>query len=150
MLSIDGSGDFTTTMLGIGQGTNINILDSIDFPHSIGVFYSAFTQYLGFPHYGDEYKVMGLAPYGKPLHVDKLNDIVHLTDDGLFKLNLAYFSVTSGNVISYGDDNIPVVDKLYTSKFVEMFGPARRKEEELTQYHKDLAASVQTLSLIHI
>ena len=143
LLSIDGSGDFTTTMLGVGKGTNIEVLDSIDFPHSIGVFYSAFTQYLGFPHYGDEYKVMGLAPYGKPLHVDKLKDIVRLTDDGLFKLNLAYFSVTSGNVISYGDDHIPMVNKLYTNKFAELFGPERKKNEELSQYHKDLAASVQ-------
>lgn len=143
LLSIDGSGDFTTTMIGVGQGTNIDVLDSIDFPHSIGVFYSAFTQYLGFPHYGDEYKVMGLAPYGKPLHVDKLKDIVRLTDDGLFNLNLAYFSVTSGNVISYGDDHIPVVNKLYTNKFVEAFGPERKKGEELSQYHKDLASSVQ-------
>ena len=143
LLSIDGSGDFTTTMLGVGKGTNIEVLDSIDFPHSIGVFYSAFTQYLGFPHYGDEYKVMGLAPYGKPLHVDKLKDIVRLTNDGLFNLNLTYFSVTSGNVISYGDDHIPMVNKLYTNKFAELFGPERKKNEELSQYHKDLAASVQ-------
>jgi carbamoyltransferase len=143
LLSIDGSGDFTTTMLGIGHHTQIDILDSIDFPHSIGVFYSAFTQYLGFPHYGDEYKVMGLAPYGNPIYVDKLKDIVRLTDDGLFRLNLDYFKVTRGNVISYGDDHIPVVDTLYSSKFEELFGPSRRKGEELTQDHKDIAASVQ-------
>ncbi len=66
LLSIDGSGDFTTTMIGIGNGNNIKVLDSVDFPHSIGFFYTAFTQLLGFPHYGDEYKVMGMAPYGEP------------------------------------------------------------------------------------
>jgi carbamoyltransferase len=119
------------------------VLDSIDFPHSIGVFYSAFTQYLGFPHYGDEYKVMGLAPYGKPLHVDKLRDIVRLEDSGLFHLNLSFFNVTRSNVISYGTDHIPVVDRLYSAKLVDRFGPERKKGEELSQYQKDLAASVQ-------
>ena len=142
VLSIDGSGDFTTTMLATGKGNKLEVLDSIDFPHSIGIFYSAFTQFLGFPHYGDEYKVMGLAPYGKPMHIDQLRDVVRLTPDGLFRLNLKYFNVTSGNVISYGDDHIPVVHKLYSSKLIDKFGKPR-KNEDLTQYHKDLAASVQ-------
>ncbi len=146
LLSIDGSGDFTTTMLGAGLGARIDVLDSIDFPHSIGVFYSAFTQYLGFPHYGDEYKVMGLAPYGKPSYVDKLKDIVHLTNDGLFRLDLSYFRVTQGNVISYGNDHIPVVDKLYSEKLVKSFGPERKRGEELSTYHKDLASSVQAFT----
>ncbi|HNJ58931.1 MAG TPA: carbamoyltransferase N-terminal domain-containing protein, partial [Chitinophagaceae bacterium] len=66
LLSIDGSGDFSTTMLGIGKGNKIEVIDSVDFPHSMGIFYTAFTQLLGFPYYGDEYKVMGLAPYGEP------------------------------------------------------------------------------------
>lgn len=146
LLSIDGSGDFTTTMMGVGRGTTMEVLDSIDFPHSIGVFYSAFTQYLGFPHYGDEYKVMGLAPYGKPLYIDKLRDIVHLKNDGTFRLNLSYFNVTRGNVISYGEDHIPVVDRLYSQKLASSFGPERKKGEELSQYHKDIAASVQAFT----
>src|SRR5215471_8729446 len=83
LLSIDGSGDFTTTMIGIGKGNQIEVLDSLDFPHSAGIFYTAFTQWLGFPHYGDEYKVMGLAPYGQPKFVDELKDVIHLTEDGL-------------------------------------------------------------------
>lgn len=142
-LSIDGSGDFTTTMIGIGKGADIEIIDSVDFPHSIGIFYTAFTQLLGFPHYGDEYKVMGMAPYGEPKYVDKLADVVHLTDDGLFKLNLAYFRSATQGVISYGDDNIPVVAPLYSDLMAERFGPVRKKDEPLQQYHKDLAASVQ-------
>lgn len=124
----------------------MEVLDSIDFPHSIGVFYSAFTQYLGFPHYGDEYKVMGLAPYGKPLYIDKLRDIVHLKNDGTFRLNLSYFNVTRGNVISYGEDHIPIVDRLYSQKLASSFGPERKKGEELSQYHKDIAASVQAFT----
>ncbi len=146
LLSIDGSGDFTTTMLGIGRGKHFEVLSTIDFPHSIGVFYSAFTQYLGFPHYGDEYKIMGLAPYGKPLHIDKLRKIVKLNEDGLFRLDLSYFRVTKGNIISYGDDHMPVVDHLYSDKIVSLFGPSRKGSEELTSFHKDLASSVQAFT----
>lgn len=86
LLSIDGSGDFTTTMTGIGNSNDIEVLDSVDFPHSMGLFYTAFTQLLGFPHYGDEYKVMGLAPYGEAKHVDKIAKVVHLSSNGLLGL----------------------------------------------------------------
>lgn len=143
LLSIDGSGDFTTTMIGIGKGNTIKVLDSVDFPHSIGIFYTAMTQLLGFPHYGDEYKVMGMAPYGEPKYLDKFDDVVHLTKDGLFKLNLKYFRSATQGVISYGDDNIPIVESMYSDEMVKLFGAPRKKDEELTQHHKDLAASVQ-------
>jgi carbamoyltransferase len=143
LLSIDGSGDFSTTMLGSGHGNQISVINSIDFPHSLGIFYSSFTQYLGFPHYGDEYKIMGLAPYGNPLYVDKLKDIVHCLQNGLFRLDLSWFNVTHGNIISYGEDHIPKVETLYTRKFIDAFGPARQAGEELNQYHRDVAASVQ-------
>ena len=144
-LSIDGSGDFTTTMIGIGSGNNIEILDSVDFPHSLGIFYTAFTQLLGFPHYGDEYKVMGMAPYGKADETikRKLAQVVKLTDDGLFKLDLSYFRTGTQGIISYGENNAPVVAPLYSAKMIREFGEPRKKEEPLTQYHKDLAASVQ-------
>lgn len=145
-LSIDGSGDFSTTMVGVGKGNDITIFNSIDFPHSIGLFYTAFTQLLGFPHYGDEYKVMGMAPYGKPLYLDKLEDVVHLTDDGLFKLNLKYFRKGTAGIISYGADNIPVVADLFSDEMIRIFGKQRLKNEELTQYHKDLASSVQHMT----
>jgi carbamoyltransferase len=144
-LSIDGSGDFSTTMTGIGKGNQIEVLDSIDFPHSLGIFYSAFTQWLGFPHYGDEYKVMGMAPYGNPQYVNKLEDIISLTSDGLFRLNLNYFRKATAGVISYGEDHIPVVQPLYGEKMVQAFGPPRKKEEALSDYHKDMAASVQRM-----
>jgi carbamoyltransferase len=145
-VSIDGSGDFTTTMTAIGKGNDLTILDSVDFPHSLGIFYTAFTQLLGFPHYGDEYKVMGMAPYGKPLYVDKLEDVIHLTGDGLFKLDLKYFRKGTEGVISYGDDHIPVVQPMYSEQMVSRFGQPRKKDEPLTDYHKDLAASVQQIT----
>ena len=152
-VSIDGSGDFTTTMIGIGKGKEIQVLDSVDFPHSIGIFYTAFTQLLGFPHYGDEYKVMGMAPYGEAKYVDKLENIIHSTSNGLFRLDLNYFRKGTEGVISYGEDHIPVVQPMYNDKMVNLFGKARSKEEPLTQYHKDLAASVQKiteLTIFHI
>ncbi len=142
ILSIDGSGDFSTTMFAIGKGSKIEVIDSIDFPHSIGVFYTAFTQLLGFPHYGDEYKVMGLAPYGTPKYVEKLRDVVLWKKGGLFELNVDYFRSANQGYVEY-ENNIPIVHSLFGKKMIEVFGPVRKKEEALTQYHKDIAASVQ-------
>lgn len=141
ILSIDGSGDFTTTMLGRGKGKGIEVLESMDFPASVGLFYTAFTQYLGFPHYGDEYKVMGLAPYGEPKYVEKVAQILPLKDGGLYHWRSEFFSFANG-VVSY-PDNLPTVAPLFGEKFETLLGPARQKGEELTQYHMDLAASVQ-------
>jgi carbamoyltransferase len=146
LLSIDGSGDFTTTMTGIGKGNQIEVLDSVDFPHSAGIFYTALTQLLGFPHYGDEYKVMGLAPYGEPKYVEKLRDVLIFENNGLFRLNLKYFRSAKSGIISYGEDHVPVVAPLYSELLAEKFGAVRKKEEPLTQYHKDLAASVQRIT----
>jgi carbamoyltransferase len=145
-LSIDGSGDFSTTMMGTGIGNKIEVYDSIDFPHSIGIFYSAFTQLLGFPHYGDEYKVMGMAPYGEAKYVDRLKKLVHLRNDGGFRLDLSYFKKGTQGIISYDENHVPVVAPLYSEKLLKEFGAVRKKEEELSQYHKDLAASVQRMT----
>jgi len=143
LLSIDGSGDFTTTMIATGKGNKIDIIDSVDFPVSVGSFYTSFTQLLGFPHYGDEYKVMGLAPYGEPKYVDKLYDVIQFTEDGLFNWNHKYFKTAREVVVTYNNDHIPRVASNYTSYMEEKFGKGRANGEELTQYHKDLAASVQ-------
>jgi len=143
LLSIDGFGDFTSTMTAVGNGNQIEVLDAVHFPHSAGIFYTSFTQYLGFPKYGDEYKVMGLAPYGKPLYVDKLKDVIKFTDDGLFKLNLDYFKHHKDGVKMSWEGGEPDIESIFSEYMVEKFGPARKKEDELTQYHKDLASSVQ-------
>ena len=142
ILSIDGSGDFTTTMIAIGKGNKIKVIDSLDFPVSAGLFYTAFTQYLGFPHYGDEYKVMGLAPYGKPVYIDEIRKIFKFSDNGLFDWNSDYFTSPYEINLSY-ENNLPSVSKLYSQKLEELFGPARQNGEELSQKHKDIAASVQ-------
>lgn len=146
LLSIDGFGDFTSTMTAIGTDNQIEVKDTVHFPHSAGIFYTSFTQYLGFPKYGDEYKVMGLAPYGQPLYVDKLKDVIELTDDGLFKLNLKYFKHHKDGVKMSWEGGEPDIESIFSDYMVEKFGPARRREDELTQYHRDLAASVQRMT----
>ncbi len=146
VLSIDGAGDFTTTMLGRAKGSSLEVLESIDFPHSLGVFYSAMTQLLGFPYYGDEYKIMGLAPYGNPIYVDALRDVIQIIPDGLFKLNLSYFQSPHKGYVHYSEEHLPLVHTLFNEKMEERFGKLRKKEEALTQYHKDLAASVQRIT----
>ncbi|WP_273566562.1 carbamoyltransferase family protein [Maribacter halichondriae] len=142
IISIDGSGDFTTTMLAHGKGNKIEVLDSIDFPVSLGFIYTAFTHFLGFPHYGDEYKVMGLAPYGEAKYVDKIMKIVKLKDDGLWSWDNSYFDAIK---VRY-DNNQPVSPPFFSEKFAKEFGAPRKKGEELTQYHKDLAKSVQVFT----
>ena len=102
------------------------------------------TQYVGFPHYGDEYKVMGLAPYGKPLYVDQLSQVVQLLPDGSFELNLKFFKHASEQVVSTWDGGEPTKPTdMFTSALEELLGPARKKGEPLEQKHKDLARSVQ-------
>jgi carbamoyltransferase len=152
ILSIDGSGDFTTTMLAVGRGNQIEVLDSLDFPVSVGLFYTAFTQYLGFPHYGDEYKVMGLAPYGEPKYVAEIRNIVKFTDDGLFDWDESYFKNPNEMKLGY-ENHIPTVSTLFAQKMEDVFGPARQMGEELTQKHKDIATSVQRVCeelILHI
>lgn len=143
VLSIDGFGDFSSAMTGMGKGKNIEVFDKVNFPHSIGIFYTGFTQYLGFPYYGDEYKVMGLAPYGQPTLVEKVRDVIQPTADGLFKINEKYFLHASKGVKMTWEDGSPEIEPLFSDYMVEKFGKVRAKDEPLTQYHKDLACSVQ-------
>lgn len=144
ILSVDGSGDFTTTMIATGKGNQITVLDSVDFPVSVGLFYTAFTQYLGFPHYGDEYKVMGLAPYGQPVYQDQISKIFQLRPSGLFTWDAGYFSNPTEIKLDY-TTHTPQLSTLYGKKIVDEFGPPRQAGEELTQKHKNLAASVQAV-----
>lgn len=143
ILSIDGFGDFSSTMIAIGKGNKIDVLDSVTYPHSLGVFYTAFTQFLGFSWYGDEYKVMGLAPYGEPKYVDKLNNIVKLKENGLFELDESYFIHSTEGVAMTWENGAPFIGRIFSDKVVKEFGLPRGKDEQLTQDHKDLAASVQ-------
>lgn len=146
LLSIDGFGDFSSTMIGIGRGNQIEVIDQVTYPHSAGIFYTALTQYLGFPHYGDEYKVMGLAPYGKPVYVDELRKVLRFKDNGLFELNLSYFNHTSKGVNMSWEGGSPEIGRVYSDELVTLFGPARAKDEPLNDHHRNLAASVQRIT----
>lgn len=145
VVSVDGFGDFASAAWGVGQSGEILIEDKVYFPHSLGIFYQALTQWLGFPNYGDEYKVMGLAPYGQPSFLVEMQSIVLLQEDGSFKLNLDFFRHHREKVEYEWENGEPTVGVLYTQALVELLGPVRQQGEELTQRHKDIARSVQAM-----
>ncbi len=135
ILTIDGVGEWTTTSFGIGQGNTIELLAELRFPHSLGLLYSAFTYFTGFKVNSGEYKLMGLAPYGKPIYRDLiLNELIDLKEDGSFKLNMKYFSYPAGL-------------RMTNSRFERLFGgPPRQPQGALTQREMDMARSIQDVT----
>jgi carbamoyltransferase len=135
VLTLDGVGEWTTTSLGRGQGTRIELISEVRFPHSLGLLYTAFTYYLGFRVNSGEYKVMGLAPYGEPRYEGLIRDhLIHVGDDGSFRLDTRYFSYETGL-------------RMTSRRFHELFGgPPRRPGSPLTDKHKDIAASIQKVT----
>lgn len=145
VLSADGLGDFASTMWGVGEGPQIHVAGSIAFPHSLGMFYTAMTQYLGFLKFGEEYKVMGLAAYGAPAYLDELRRVVHAEEPMGFRLNLRYFThhKTGPEMTWRKADETPVLGTLYSPLLERRLGHARTPEQPLEQRHKDFAASMQ-------
>ena len=136
ILTLDGVGEWATTTVAIGQDNKLKMLKEIHFPHSLGLLYSAFTYYTGFKVNSGEYKVMGLAPYGKPKYKDLIiNELIDLKNDGSFKLNMKYFDYATGLTMT-------------NSKFSSLFGhPVRDpKKDLLTDFHMDIAASIQAVT----
>ena len=145
-LSVDGFGDFASSAWGMGQGNDIQIDGRVYFPHSLGIFYSVITQFIGFPYFGDEYKVMGLAPYGEPKYLKEMRELVQVQPDGTFKLNLKYFRHHTDDVHYTWDNCTPEVGTLYKKEPMEaLFGPQREKGAALEQKHRDLARSAQAM-----
>jgi len=144
LLSADGLGDFASTMWGSGDGNRMKIDGAIAFPHSLGLFYSAVTQYLGFLKFGDEYKVMGLAAYGEAAQLDALRDIVRTNGNG-FRLGLEYFTHhRTGPEMSWAEaDKTPALGKLFSEAMERRLGPKRNPEEPLEQRHRNLASALQ-------
>lgn len=143
LLSIDGFGDFISTMWAIGEGSSVELLGQVEYPHSTGILYTATTQFLGFPHYGDEGKVMGLAPYGEPRYIKEFRDIIRTEEGGRFQLNLDYFRHHAEGVEMTWDAGSPTVGRIFSDEYARAFGPARREGEALTARDRDLAASLQ-------
>ncbi|HET9210253.1 MAG TPA: carbamoyltransferase C-terminal domain-containing protein [Thermoanaerobaculia bacterium] len=142
-LTVDGFGDFVSTMMAVGRGSAIEVLGRVHFPHSLGLFYTAVTQHLGFLGFGDEYKVMGLAAYGEPSFADQVGKMVPPRPGGTFALDLRYFRHLSEGVDMTWEDGSPELGLICTPALTGLLGPPRRPDEELTQRHKDLAASLQ-------
>jgi len=145
VVSMDGFGDFASAAWGRGDGVEIEVEERVYFPHSMGVFYQALTQFLGFPKYGDEYKVMGLASYGKPEYLEQMGEIVKLEEDGSFQLNLAYFHHHDKRIDYEWEGGSPQVGALYSERLAELLGPARAADEPLERRHWNLAHSVQAM-----
>jgi carbamoyltransferase len=149
LLSADGLGDFASTMWGLGRGNHMEIDGSIAFPHSLGLYYSAVTQYLGFLKFGDEYKVMGLGAYGQPLYTEAFRDVVRFHPNGSefgFCLGLDYFTHhRTGPEMSWAEsDKTPVLGKMFSDALPKRLGiRARNPDEPLEQHHRDMAASLQ-------
>ena len=143
ILSVDGFGDFTSTMMAVGNDNKFEVLNELNYPHSLGVFYTAVTQFLGFPNYGDEYKIMGLAPYGKPKFLKDLEQIIELTNNGFFKLNSKFFSHFKQGVAMSWQGGSPIINPLFNKNWANLFGPSRANGDKLEQWHIDLATSAQ-------
>ncbi|RTL30679.1 MAG: carbamoyltransferase [Burkholderiales bacterium] len=145
VLSVDGFGDFASAAWGQGHGNSVEVEDKVYFPHSLGIFYMALTQYLGFPNWGDEYKIMGLAPYGEPRFLNEMRKIVLLQSDGTYKLDLDYFRHHKEKTEDEWDSGEPRVAALYTPKLESLLGPRRDGSAPLEQRHRDMARSVQAM-----
>ncbi len=148
--ALDGFGDFVSTSWAVGSGRRLKVMGRVHFPHSLGMFYLALTQYLGFPRYGDEYKVMGLAAYGTPDFAEALRPVIRLDDlndnGGSFELDLRYFRHHTGGVDMTWDGGEPVIGRVWTEELERLLGPARRPEEPIEPRHEAIAASAQRSS----
>jgi carbamoyltransferase len=145
VLSADGLGDFASTMWASGEGPRMHVHGAVAFPHSLGMYYTAITQYIGFEKFGDEYKVMGLAAYGQPAYLDEFRRIVRSANGAGFRLGLEYFRHhRDGAEMSWREaDRTPVLGRLYSDYLAERLGPPRESGAELEQRHRDLAATLQ-------
>jgi carbamoyltransferase len=145
LLSIDGLGDFASSMWGIGRGNTIKPLGAVTFPHSLGIYYTALTQYLGFPKYGDEYKVMGLASYGEPEFIDEFRNIVMSSNGSRMDFQLAteYFKHHNSPVQMTWDEGEPTIGRIFSEYLEQRLGSARDAAEPLEARHHQIAASLQ-------
>jgi carbamoyltransferase len=145
VVSVDGFGDFSSAAWGVGRDRSLSVGGRVYFPHSLGVFYQALTQYLGFPHYGDEYKVMGLAPYGKPAFMDAMRRIVRLRPDETYELDLSYFRHHKEKISYQWTGGSPQFSDLFAAELEVLLGPRRAPHDPIEERHRDIARSVQAM-----
>lgn len=145
VMSVDALGDYVSTMRAHGTGNHMRVLGSVLFPHSLGFLYTAGTQYLGFPKYGDEYKVMGLASYGKPGYVELFRRMIRMKSRAKFELNLDFFRHHRDGVSMSWESGEPVIGPLFSEEWIKALGPRREPGSELTSRHEDIASSLQAV-----
>lgn len=143
LLSVDGFGDFVSCMWGLGEANKIDIDHWVEFPHSIGILYTAITQFLGFPKYGDEYKVMGLASYGEPEFKTQMNSLLKVTNGLSFELDLRYFLHHSQGVQMTWDSGYPEMSNVFADSLSSLLGERRNGGEAVDRRHQNIAASLQ-------
>ena len=151
--AIDGFGDFVSTSTAIGEGNAFRTLDRVFFPHSLGLLYTAVTQYLGFMGYGDEFKVMGLAPYGKPAYVESVRKLLSLRPGGGFELELKYFCHWAGGMTMEWNGGYPTLSEAFSPALEDLLGPRRDPAEPLTSREENIAHSLQVVyeeGLMHV
>jgi carbamoyltransferase len=144
-VSVDGFGDFASAAWGCGHETSLSLDGRVLFPHSLGIFYQAMTQYLGFPNYGDEYKLMGLAAYGNPSCRAEVEKLLALRDDGSFALNLQYFRHHKDDIAYEWQGGEPVCGPLFSQALVDALGPARHPDAAVEDRHRNLAFATQAV-----
>ena len=145
VVSVDGFGDFASAAWGAGAESSLSLDGRVLFPHSLGIFYQAMTQYLGFPHYGDEYKLMGLAAYGNPSRRHEVEKLLTLHDDGTFSLDLKYFRHHRDDVAYEWPGGEPVCGTLFSEALVDALGPPRSPDAPIEDRHRNLAFATQAL-----
>jgi carbamoyltransferase len=145
VVSVDGFGDFASAAWGVGRGTTLSLDGRVLFPHSLGIFYQAMTQYLGFPHYGDEYKLMGLAAYGNPSCRSEVQKLLSLRDDGSFALDLQYFRHDKDDIAYEWPGGEPVCGTLFSQNLVDALGPPRNPDAPIEDRHRNLAFATQAV-----
>ena len=144
-ISIDGFGDFASTIAGYYDGKKVKKFYEVLFPHSLGLFYTAITQYLGFKNYGDEYKVMGLAPYGQPKYYEKMKQILIKEKNKKFMLNLKYFKHHNSKIDMTWLKSNPQISNVYNDELIKLLGDERKENQSINQFHMDIASSAQKL-----
>ena len=143
--AIDGFGDFVSTSMAVGHRNQLDVIEKVFFPHSLGILYTAITQFSGFHGYGDEFKVMGLAPYGKPTHVEEIRQLVKLLDGGRFELDLRYFRHWNEGVEMEWDEGYPTLGIVYAKAIESLLGRPRQPGEPLTEREENIAHSLQVV-----
>ncbi len=143
LVSIDGFGDFVSAMYGVGVGNELKFFKKVYYPHSIGIFYTMITQFLGFKKYGDEYKVMGLSSYGEPEFLNEMEELIYYKGNGEYELNLKYYRHHKDRIDFNFEEGSPDIGDVFSDEIYKLLGDSRNYNDEINNKHKNIAKSMQ-------